>query len=305
MTLRGVYEGLLIELNKVQAPSILVEDFNYFVNKSVNQYVNKKYTSYDMNQQSGDDLRVLKATTTIDMTLKEDSPIHDGLYEGYLPDDYLHLLNCVCVYKVEGDNFKCYKKNDTFQQVATRLTADIWGQVINNAYMKPSYKRPYYYLNYINNATAVPTNKWDQQTNPSGTDMNENGYNSTTNPNLPRTYSLAGSVPVNLTNVPTAQRLPNTSKVRIEIRTGNNQKLNLISINVDYLKAPQHLRLTQQQIDLVEDTSQIMEFPDYVCQEIINELTHLVMENSSDPRLQTHLPITMSIANPAQASASQ
>jgi len=36
MTLRGVYEGLLIELNKVQAPSILVEDFNYFVNKSVN-----------------------------------------------------------------------------------------------------------------------------------------------------------------------------------------------------------------------------------------------------------------------------
>jgi len=41
-----------------------------------------------------------------------------------------------------------------------------------------------------------------------------------------------------------------------------------------------------------------MEFPDYVCQEIINELTSLVMANIADPRLQTHIPITQSIANP-------
>jgi hypothetical protein len=43
-----------------------------------------------------------------------------------------------------------------------------------------------------------------------------------------------------------------------------------------------------------------MEFPDYVVQEIINELVHIVMENSSDQRLQTHIPISQSIANPAQ-----
>nr|DAD59369.1 MAG TPA: hypothetical protein [Bacteriophage sp.] len=43
-----------------------------------------------------------------------------------------------------------------------------------------------------------------------------------------------------------------------------------------------------------------MEFPDYVCQEIINELTMLVMENTADPRLQTNLTVTQSIANPAQ-----
>jgi hypothetical protein len=44
-----------------------------------------------------------------------------------------------------------------------------------------------------------------------------------------------------------------------------------------------------------------MEYPDYVCQEIINELVHIVMENSSDPRLNTHIPVSQSIANPAQA----
>ena len=37
---------------------------------------------------------------------------------------------------------------------------------------------------------------------------------------------------------------------------------------------------------MTEDTSQIMEFPDYVCQEIINELTTLIMARDADPRLQ-------------------
>ena len=43
-----------------------------------------------------------------------------------------------------------------------------------------------------------------------------------------------------------------------------------------------------------------MEFPDYVCQEIINELVHLVMETTGDPRLQSHAVVTESIGNPAQ-----
>jgi hypothetical protein len=43
-----------------------------------------------------------------------------------------------------------------------------------------------------------------------------------------------------------------------------------------------------------------MEFPDYVCQEIINELVHLVMENGSNQRLPNHIQVTQSIANPAQ-----
>ena len=47
----------------------------------------------------------------------------------------------------------------------------------------------------------------------------------------------------------------------------------------------------------------MLEFPDYVCQEIINELVNIVMENISDQRLQTHPVVSQSIANPAQAQA--
>ena len=63
----------------------------------------------------------------------------------------------------------------------------------------------------------------------------------------------------------------------------------MVEVHVDYVKVPQHIRLTQEQIDLTEDTSQIMEFPDYVNQEIINELVHLVMTRTNDPQLGNHI----------------
>jgi hypothetical protein len=40
---------------------------------------------------------------------------------------------------------------------------------------------------------------------------------------------------------------------------------------------------------MTEDKSQVMEFPDYINQQIINELVFLVMERNSDPRLSTTL----------------
>ena len=87
----------------------------------------------------------------------------------------------------------------------------------------------------------------------------------------------------------------------MEIRYGHDRSVfELQKVCVDYIKTPQYIRLTQEQVNLTEDTSQIMEFPDYVCQEIINELTMLVMENTADPRLPSNTQVTQSIANPAQ-----
>ena len=331
MTLRQVYEGVLTEMNKVQAPSMLLEDFNYFCNKAVNQYINKKYNVYDVNQQSTDDLRVLKATTVlkVDKTDKYGSSskvtdvnsMYGTTYEAYLPEDYLHMLNCICNFHVKKQ-FKCYDPDTYVQFGATRLTADLWGQVINNFYMRPSYKKPYFYLHNVNpvdstgaSAGHVPTNPYKAD-DANGTDMGTTPYavspaendtditKQTGTSNLPRTFKFSDTTVASLVEKPTAQRLANPSQVRIEIRTGKDSSVfELETIYIDYIKAPQYLRLTQEQIDLTEDTSQMMEFPDYVCQEIINELTHLIMENSSDPRLQSHMPISMTIANPAQAQS--
>lgn len=107
-----------------------------------------------------------------------------------------------------------------------------------------------------------------------------------------------------LVEKPANIRHSNSSTVRCEIRYGKDSSVfELVEVAVDYIKSPQYIRLTQEQIDLTEDTSQVLEFPDYVCQEIINELVHIVMEVTSDQRLQSHVAISQSIASPTQQQA--
>lgn len=371
MTARECFEGLLTELSKVKAPEMLLQDFNYFFNKAVNQYINKRYNIYDVNQQTTDDLRVLKATTilkpnkVIDKALKDinseieqdlkDLKLFNGTYEVNLPLDYLHMLNCICIYKVHG-RYKCYDSGNFVQFPAKRLTADAWSDIINNFYTRPLPERPYYYIHNVNQKTDIPTNPVNQtdilNSSFRGTDAKNDYFNSTSTKvyvikyktssneseiaggisdnneintftkahpeyiitetasvvnkqtgesNLPRTISLTGIANKSVVEREAGVRYGNPTNVRMEIRYGYDDRVfELIGVMVDYIKTPQTIRLTQEQVNLTEDTSQIMEFSDNVCHEIINELVHLVMENIADPRLQTHIPVTQSIANPAQ-----
>jgi hypothetical protein len=319
MTARQVYEGVLIELNKVEAPSLLLEDFNYLFNKAVYQYINTRYNIYDINQQTTDDVRVLKATAILPVKLAADAytgddvtgngviasnALYGATYEVILPSDYLHILNCICNYKVKKQ-FKCYNPDSFVQFSARRLTSDLWSQIINNFYMRPMYKRPYFYIHNVNTNVANPTNPYQASTN-SGTDITSattSDGTTTVTGGLPKTIKI-GNNAVDAVERSGQIRFGNTSQVRMEIRYGKDTSLfELVNVYIDYLKTPQNIRLTQEQLDLTEDTSQMMEFPDYVCQEIINVLVRLVMENSSDPRLQTHIPVNTTIANPAQAQS--
>lgn len=430
MTAREVWEGMLTELSKVNAPSMLLQDFNYFFNKAINQYINKRYNIYDVNQQTTDDLRVLKATAALAPTKAYQNKysnntilgtkypsianLQGATYEVTLPSDYLHLLNCICVYKVKK-TYKCYDKDTYVQFAAKRLTADAWSVIINDYYNRPLPERPYYYLHNVNQSVSEPTNLYNSNIPGSTDQLDSKIYVSTldeywdiikedntesilkpvTNSKLweltilddageetqeyklsksesivtlntyplhapyitvtgfnkqrpeeeslfylgtktvngqkkvcvivedcepdeetfirtefsdnryPRTINLGGNS-ISLVEKPAGLRHSNATEVRCEIRYGKDDSVfELVEVLVDYIKSPQTIRLTQEQVNLTEDTSQIMEFPDYVCQEIINELTMLVMENTSDPRLQTNPTVTKSIANPAQQQAPQ
>jgi hypothetical protein len=150
---RELYEGVLIEINKDHSSNILLEDFNFWANKAINIYTNKKYNIYDVNQQSTDDLRVLKATAMLKPIKVNDyaglSLANGANYEIVMPSDYLHLLNCICIYKV-NKTYKCYNKGDTWRSAAKRLTADMYSQILDNFWNKPTYKNPYYYIHNIN-----------------------------------------------------------------------------------------------------------------------------------------------------------
>ena len=297
MTARELYEYALIELNKLEAPSLLLEDYNYFINKAVQQYINLVYAKLEIDQQSTDDIRVLKASTVLKPVKLYENPSYSHLANGMfkssyyvdLPEDYMHLLNCIVEYKVGVSNFKCYNKGDMVYFAARKLTPDMYTQVLNNAYMRPMYKRPYYYLTNINTANNIVTNpSMDTAILDANKENNE-----------------TPSALVDSNNVP-GDRLANPSIVRLELRYGTDDGVFVPNnIYVDYLKSPMYIRLTQEQINSTLDYSQVLEFPDYVCFEIANIFVRLLMENASDPRLQTNIPINNTIAAPATIQAAQ
>ena len=234
MTARELYEYALIELNKLEAPSLLLEDYNYFINKAVQQYINLIYAKLEIDQQSTDDIRVLKTSAVLTPSKLTENPSYNNLAGGMfkssyyvdLPEDYMHLLNCIVEYKVGVSNFKCYNKGDTVYFAARRLTPDMYTQVLNNAYMRPMYKRPYYYLNNINTAGKIVTNPSMDTTI---LDANKKGTEEGTIP----TSKLVDS------NTPAGDRLSNPSTVRLEIRYGKDTSVfELVEVVIDYIKSP-------------------------------------------------------------------
>jgi hypothetical protein len=303
MSERELYEAALIEMNKVEAPSLLLEDYNYFINKAVQQYINKVYNRYDINQQSTDDLRVLKATAEVKLQRVDSKRLYDNdvttsvrrvgdrvkfTYEGVLPKDYMHLLNCIVDYRVNR-NFKCYKAGDYIPFAAKRLTADMASGIINNVYMKPDYKRPYFYINNVNTTIKADL------TSPGNTNYKDGSWNSTSGPFDQEIINNHDIESVN----PDGNRVANATEVRIEIRFGEDDTVFTPEyVYIDYIKAPMFIKLTYDDITSSVDNTRILEFPDYVCFEIVNEFVKLLMENASDPRLQTNYAINQTIGDP-------
>ena len=268
MTAKEAYTYTLIEINKLEAPSLLLEDFNYLFNKAVQQYINKCYNRYEINQQTTDDLRALKKTVELEVL---NTPWSDVLDEsGYyceLPGDYFHILNCIIKFEKNSDsvstNTKCfapYLLENSSLVPAKKLTSDAYPSILTNAYLKPSIRNPYYFINNI-------------------------GVSETSSSNLELERLL------NPCNTPSFPELKN----KLELRFGTSNYYKPTKVYIDYLKTPNKINLTYAEIDGLNDTSTTLEFSDYVCYEIINELTKLVLENASDPRLQTNIPINQTI----------
>ena len=282
MTLRNAYEFILIECNKLKAPSILVEDFVYLFNKSIQQYINTIYNRAEYNQQSSDDIGFLQTTTVINASDYREE-FGDKTYQFTLPKDYMHMLNCIAEFSKSNHNNTC---NKTSSKIITsscrRLTADLYPGILNNYYMKPSYKRPYY---YIINRNSENYNCID--------DNIKNGSYS----NKLIEVEIDGHIEYVWEQMKeNGSRISNQSDIKMDIHCGQgNWDLN--KVYVTYLKSPRYVSMTYDQVLQANDTTDVLEFPDYVCYEIINICTRLLLENASDPRLTTHIPINQSVMN--------
>ena len=171
------------------------------------------------------------------------------------------MLNCIVTFKKQGTNIGCSNDKSQVHSMARRLTSDMYPSILNNAYLKPSYKCPYYFIN---------NTKYEVELNSAYKlelilDGAEEVYN---NPDV---------------------------NCRIEIRCGDCSKYRPYMVYFDYIKTPAIINLTYEEIENGESSTDL-EFPEYVCYEIINRLVKLALENASDPRLETNHTINQTIA---------
>lgn len=374
MTALQLFRNILLDLKKEDAPELLLEDFNVFINRGISQVYQKSYLNYETNGPTNinkEDLRVLSSKCTLTPT---NYSSNDKLYKNvrfvYLPDDYVNILNCIVEYNVKK-KYRNYDVGDTWQIEATRLISDSRAKILNNYYTRPSYRQPYFYI--INDAKDIvypiqddptPVENSSSQTiidtfvlsastfsntgtitftiNSSNTVFTyastpieleyqydnlqslsdaindlfgakskvignlliiDKAYTtgitaiSTTDTNITISNSTKAS-DSSLVEKEAGYRYGNRSRVKMEIRYGiDNSVFELSKLYIDYIRAPQHIVLTNAQVDMVDDTSQLLEFPDSVCYEIQREIVELVMEHDGNQRLATYPSITQTRVN--------
>lgn len=362
MTVRDVYEASLVEINKENAQSFTIEEFNYVINKSILAFVNEKYNFYAANQQISDDLRVFvknqtfsiddtvdidgspttytlnpttgQLLTTIitgalsaDLSTTRDIATGDTVYfgedttNGYLvgviTDNSFAFtpavpatttydrgteikLEVAPIAIVAGETsvtsartpFITFSSSDYLHLIscrvtwktqrpsqttvtylvfpAKRLTYDMLNAIQNNTYLSPAPNRPYYQVfDNISNSGVV-------------------------------------TAPAAIKDIRAYQNKP-----RMKIHVGSaNSVMEMRSVEFDYLKIPETIVMYDSDIfSATGDTSQVLELPDYLLNEIVKRCTIYLLEKASDPRIQTQpafnqeiptVPMNMQMAGAAQ-----
>lgn len=148
-TVRQAYVDILTELVKEESPTLYLEDFLYYYNKAINEYLKLRYELFEMTQQLTDDLRFWKKKyETASLVI----PIDEiGAQTGF---DYRHLLNCIITFKLKRPVRGCTTdSNGMVVKRAQRLSSNIKAGIVDNVYLEPSIRRPYFDI--INNTIEI------------------------------------------------------------------------------------------------------------------------------------------------------
>jgi hypothetical protein len=280
MTVKEFFESVLIELHKLEAPSLTLEEYNYFINKAISKYLKKRYNFDNVDQQITDDLHSLRTqvkividplTPTVGTPTSYTGNIADMYAAGtvavtptdegilfLLPDNYWHLNSCIICFQSSADH-KCFTQNSLFRKGARRLTEDAEANIQDNYYLKPHYRRPY--------------------------------YNISDNPADP-------------IHVPNSNIVPGVNNAEIEVLTGSHPLFDIAEVKLKYLRLPKYIFLNYEDANndtlagSLADVSPVMEFPTPVCEEMVDAAVQFIMENASDGRTGAHAAINQAILPP-------
>jgi len=229
-TAREAYIDILTELVKEEAPTLYLEDFLYYFNKGISEYLKLRYEKFEMTQQLTDDLRPWKKRHVVNSLIVPVDSI------GTNEESYRHLLNCIvkvilirpnvrCDQKAGKENYKEYK--------ATRMSSTIKASILNNDYLKPEFYRPYFDI------------------------------------------------------------IDNT--IEVYIGDIDSKRVSADVVYIEYLKNPIQVNLTEAEVKADADTSQVLEFPTDIGEEITKVVLRLILERGSNPRLQSNVAVAQTV----------
>lgn len=147
-TARQAYIDILTELVKEEAPTLYLEDYLYYFNKAISEYMKIRYELFETNQQLADDMRAWKKpfeahTLSIPISSIYKTVVVDGVTKK--EDEYRHLLSCIIDTKISRPITRCDQRaNTTVSRKVTRMSSEIKAGLLDNAYLKPEFYRPYF-----------------------------------------------------------------------------------------------------------------------------------------------------------------
>lgn len=150
-TIKEVYVALLIELNKQESPTILLEDFNYLYSKAEQNYINKRINISPIGQQVIDDLGEITVLGHPITIITANNNTYPKQYICDLPEDYMHILRCNTeVTTIQLSLSTCPAPIGKITHPNTKHTTSKELADNNNYYLKPSFKQVYYQVNAEN-----------------------------------------------------------------------------------------------------------------------------------------------------------
>lgn len=274
MTLKELWQGTKVRLNKTESPSIQLEPWNQIVNEAIWDLANEVYDQFNTDQERTDSLPELNTFVELTITGSQASPVTlaGDISEVYasspvlvedttfgkkfiLPDNYWHLTSLIITY-TSTVNQKCFTANSRPTYSAKRLSRDSEAAILNNEYLRPKFDRPYFVI-YRNPSVNV--------------------------------------------NVPGSNKITGVNNSTIEVLTGVSPTLIPSKIRVTYLKVPEYLTLTYEEAHMndiipgsAQDVSPVLEFPNHICKVLLDRIIERIKLITNDPSIQSEIPYNQS-----------
>jgi hypothetical protein len=127
-----MFEGVKYELDQVQSAEFDISDFNYFINKAIENRVKSELDQFELTQKVSDKIAPLVKSDTLNFNADSTTDVRKAA----LPDDYRHVVSSLVKLRYKAAT-TVYAVSAERSKHSKRITGDNWSFTMDNYYMRP------------------------------------------------------------------------------------------------------------------------------------------------------------------------